>query len=58
MKRIVMGLLGGILFLTACGQTISATPTSPISVDYVRLAKRSAFSPQLSVKSQGLSAGC
>ncbi len=26
MKQIVMGLLGGILLLTACGQTVSVTP--------------------------------
>ena len=32
MKRIMLGLLSGILFLTACGQTPSATQASPISI--------------------------
>jgi len=32
MKRIIIGLLCGILFLTACGQNSSATPTASISV--------------------------
>lgn len=31
MKQIVIGLLGGILLLTACGQTASAIPTTTIS---------------------------
>ncbi len=33
MKQILMSLLGGILFLTACGQTSPAIQTAPVPID-------------------------
>ncbi len=45
MRRIMMGLLGGILLLTACGQTVSAFPRTTISVSETNSVSKTAPAP-------------
>jgi len=45
MKQIVMGLLGGILLLTACGQTVSVTPRATILASETNSVSRTTPTP-------------
>jgi len=43
MRQIITGLLGGILLLTACGQTVSVTPMPPILASETNIVSKTAL---------------